>query len=145
LSQSRDFISFFIGILIHIFNHAAVQLLRLTQCHKSDNNDRGISDATELAGLWYDPFESRKTKRKGNIIMGMNDLYQKQCKEQKEQLEKSLADITTMISMLEIGVKQYPENMAFELSKFYRGMLKDAQLGKEICEKKVAELAERIE
>ncbi len=77
--------------------------------------------------------------------MGMNELFQKQCKEQKEQLEKSLADIITMISMLETGVKQYPENTAFELSKFYRGMLKDAQLGKEICEKRIAELTERIE
>jgi hypothetical protein len=77
--------------------------------------------------------------------MGMKDLFQKQCREQKEQLEKSLADIVTMISMLETGVKQYPENTAFELSKFYRGMLKEAQLGKEICEKKIAELAERIE
>ena len=28
--------------------------------------------------------------------MGMNDLYQKQCKEEKEQLEKSLVDIITM-------------------------------------------------
>ena len=77
--------------------------------------------------------------------MGMNELYQKQCREQKEQLEKSLADINTMISMLEIGVKQYPENTAFELSKFYRGMLKDAQRGKETCEKKIAELSEKIE
>ena len=77
--------------------------------------------------------------------MGMNELYQKQCKEQKEQLERSLADIITMISMLEAGVKQYPENMAFELSQFYRGMLKDAELGKEKCEKKIAELSERIE
>ncbi len=77
--------------------------------------------------------------------MGMNELYQKQCREQKEQLEKSLADINTMISMLEIGVKQYPENTAFELSKFYRGMLKDAQRGKETCEKKIAELTEKIE
>jgi hypothetical protein len=77
--------------------------------------------------------------------MGMNDLYLKQCKEEKEQLEKSLADITTMISMLEIGVKQYPENIAFELSMFYRGMLKDAQVGKETCEKKIAELSEKIE
>lgn len=77
--------------------------------------------------------------------MGMNDLYQKQCKEEKEQLEKSLADIITMISMLKIGVKQYPDNTAFILSQFYRGMLKDAQLGKEICEKRIAELAEKIE
>ncbi|HEX2769551.1 MAG TPA: hypothetical protein VHN12_09715 [Geobacteraceae bacterium] len=77
--------------------------------------------------------------------MGMNDLYQKQCKDEKEQLEKSLADIITMISMLEIGVKQYPENTAFELSKYYRGMLKDAQLGKETCEKRIAELTEKIE
>jgi hypothetical protein len=92
----------------------------------------------------YQP-ESRKAKRKGNIIMGMNDLYQKQCKEEKEQLEKSLADIITMISMLETGVKQYPENTAFELSKFYRGMLKDAKLGKETCEKRIAELTEKIE
>ena len=77
--------------------------------------------------------------------MGMNELYQKQCREQKEQLEKSLADINSMISMLEIGVKQYPENTAFELSKFYSGMLKDAQLGKETCEKRIAELTEKIE
>jgi hypothetical protein len=77
--------------------------------------------------------------------MGMNELYQKQCREQKEQLEKSLADINSMISMLEIGVKQYPENTAFEISKFYRGMLKDAQLGKETCEKRIAELTEKIE
>jgi phosphoenolpyruvate-protein kinase (PTS system EI component) len=77
--------------------------------------------------------------------MGMNDLYQKQCKEEKEQLEKSLADIITMISMLETGVKQYPENTSFELSKFYRRMLKDAQLGKEACEKRIAELSEKIE
>jgi hypothetical protein len=77
--------------------------------------------------------------------MGMKDLYQKQCKEEKEQLEKSLADIITMISMLEMGVKQYPENTAFELSNFYRGMLKEAQLGKEICEKSIAGLIEIIE
>lgn len=77
--------------------------------------------------------------------MGMKDLFQKQCKEQKEQLEKSLADILTMISMLETGVKQYPENIAFDLSNFYGGMLKDAQLGKEICEKRIAELSEKIE
>jgi hypothetical protein len=89
--------------------------------------------------------ESRKFKREGNIIMGMKDLYQKQCKEEKEQLEKSLADIITMISMLEKGVKQYPENTAFELSKFYRGMLKDALLGKETCEKRIAGLIEKIE
>jgi hypothetical protein len=89
--------------------------------------------------------KSRKTKRKGDIIMGMNDLYQKQCKEEKEQLEKSLADIITMISMLETGVKQYPENTAFTLSKFYRGMLKEAELGKETCEKRIAELTEIIE
>ena len=89
--------------------------------------------------------ESRKTKRKGDIIMGMNDLYQKQCKEEKEQLEKSLADIITMISMLKAGVKQYPETTAFTLSRFYRGMLKEAELGKEICEKRIAELTEMIE
>jgi hypothetical protein len=77
--------------------------------------------------------------------MGMKDLFRKQCKEQIEQLEKSLADIITMISMLETGVKQYPENIAFELSKFYRGMLKDAQLGKEICEKRIFELSEKFE
>jgi hypothetical protein len=76
--------------------------------------------------------------------MGINELYQKQCKEQKEQLEKSLCDIVTMISMLETGVKQYPENIAFELSTFYRGMLKDAQIGKEICEKRIPELTEKI-
>jgi hypothetical protein len=77
--------------------------------------------------------------------MGMNELFQKQCKEQKDQLEKSLADINSMITMLETGVKQYPENIAFELSKFYRGMLKDAKLGKETCEKRIAELIEKIE
>jgi hypothetical protein len=77
--------------------------------------------------------------------MGMHDLYQKQCKEKKEQIEKSLADIITMISMLEIGVKQYPENTAFELAQLYRGLLKDAQLTKETCERKIAELAEKIE
>ena len=77
--------------------------------------------------------------------MGMNDLYQKQCKEEKEQLGKSLADINTMISMLETGVKQYPEKTAFKLSQFYKGMLKDARLGKEICEQRIAELSERIE
>jgi hypothetical protein len=77
--------------------------------------------------------------------MGMNDLYLKQCKEEKEQLEKSLADINIIISMLEIGVKQYPENTAFELSKFYRGMLKDAQVGKETCEIRIDELSEKIE
>ena len=89
--------------------------------------------------------KSRKAKRKGKIIMGMKDLYQKQCKEEKEQLEKSLADIITMISMLKNGVKQYPENTAFELSKLYRGMLKDAQLIKETFEKVIAELTEKIE
>ena len=88
--------------------------------------------------------EYRKSEWKGNVIMGMNDLYQKQCKEQKEQLEKSLADIITMISMLETGVKQYPENTAFELSKLYRGLLKDAQLLKETCGKKIAEFSEHI-
>jgi len=87
----------------------------------------------------------RKTKRKGNIIMGMKDLYQRQCIEEKEQLEKSLVDIDSMISMLETGVKQYPEKTAFKLSQFYRGMLKDAQLGKELCEQRIAELTERIE
>jgi hypothetical protein len=76
--------------------------------------------------------------------MGMQELFQKQCREQKEQLEKSLADIIIMISMLEKGVKQYPENIAFELSKLYVGLLKDAQLIKETCEKKIAELAEKI-
>lgn len=88
--------------------------------------------------------EEGKVKMKGNIIMGMNDLYQKQCKEEREQLEKSLADIIKMIAMLERGVKQYPENTAIKLSKFYRGMLNDAQLGKEICEERIAELSERI-
>ena len=77
--------------------------------------------------------------------MGMNELYQKQCKEEKEQLEKSLSDIITMVSMLEIGVKQFPENTAFTLSKFYNGMLKEARLGKETCEKRIAELNEKIE
>jgi len=76
--------------------------------------------------------------------MGMSDLFQKQCKEKKEQLEKSLADIISMISMLETGVKQYPENTAFELSKLYRGLLKEAQFLKETCEKKIAELSENI-
>ena len=89
--------------------------------------------------------KSRKAKRKGDIIMGMKDLYQKQCKEEKEQLEKSLAEIITMISMLKAGVKQYPETTAFTLSRFYRGMLKEAELGKEICEKRIAELTEKIE
>ena len=89
--------------------------------------------------------KSRKAKRKGDIIMGMKDLYQQQCKEEKDQLEKSLADIITMISMLEIGVKQYPETTAYTLSKFYRGMLKEAGLGKETCEKRIAELTEIIE
>ena len=88
---------------------------------------------------------TNSVKRKGKIIMGMNDLYQKQCKEEKEQLEKSLADIITMISMLKAGVKQYPETTAFTLSRFYRGMLKEAELGKEICEKRIAELTEIIE
>jgi hypothetical protein len=50
-----------------------------------------------------------------------------------------------MISMLKNGVKQYPENTAFELSKLYRGMLKDAQLVKETFEKVIAELTEKIE
>jgi hypothetical protein len=77
--------------------------------------------------------------------MGMKDLYQKQCKEEKEQLEKSLADIITMISMLETGVKLYPENTAFELSKLYRGLLKDARLIKETLEKRIADLIEKIE
>ena len=76
--------------------------------------------------------------------MGMSDLFQKQCKEKKEQLEKSLADIISMISMLETGVKQYPENTAFELSKLYRGLLKEAQFLKETCEKKIAELSENF-
>ena len=62
----------------------------------------------------------------------------------KEQLEISLAEIITMISMLETGVKQYPENTAFELSKLYRGLLKEAQFLKETCEKKIAELSENI-
>jgi hypothetical protein len=78
------------------------------------------------------------------MIMGMKDLYQKQCREEKEQLERSLADIATMISMLEMGVKQYPENTSYELSKFYRGMLGEAKHGKEICEKKIAGLIEKI-
>jgi len=87
----------------------------------------------------------QESQMKGNIIMGMNDLYQKQCKEKKGELEKSLADIITMISMLENGVKQYPENTAFELSKLYRGLLKDARLIKETCENKIAELSDKIE
>jgi len=62
----------------------------------------------------------------------------------KDQLEKSLAEIITMISMLETGVKKYPENTAFELSNLYRGLLKDAQHLKETCEKKIAELSENF-
>jgi len=77
--------------------------------------------------------------------MGMKDLYQKQCIEEKEQMEKSLVDIDTMISMLKIGVKQYPENTAFNFGEFYKKMLKEALLGKEICEKRIAELTEQIE
>ena len=77
--------------------------------------------------------------------MGMNELYQRQCREEKEQMERSLSDIITMISMLEKGVKQYPENISFKLSQFYRGMLKDARIGKELCEQRIAELGERIQ
>jgi len=77
--------------------------------------------------------------------MGMNELYQKQCIEEKEQVEKSLAEIITMIAMLKAGVKQYPENTAFKLNQFYKGMLKEADLGKEICEQRIAELNERIQ
>jgi len=76
--------------------------------------------------------------------MGMNELYQKQCIEEKEQVEKSLAEIITMIAMLKAGVKQYPENTASKLNQFYKGMLKEAELGKEICEQRIAELNERI-
>jgi hypothetical protein len=77
--------------------------------------------------------------------MGMRDLYQKQCKEEKEQLEKSRADLITMISMLETGVKQYPENTEFELRNLYKGLLKDTQLIKETLEKKIAELIKKID
>ena len=77
--------------------------------------------------------------------MGMRDLFLKQCQEQKEQLEKSLADITEIISMLRTGVKQYPENTEIELATHYRGLLKEAELTKETCERKIAELSEKIE
>jgi len=62
----------------------------------------------------------------------------------KRTTGKSLAEIITMISMLETGVRQYPENTASELSNLYRGLLKDAQHLKETCEKKIAELSENF-
>ncbi len=77
--------------------------------------------------------------------MGMKDLFLKQCMEQKEQLERSLSDIIKVISLIQSGVKQYPENTAFELATHYRGLLKEAELTKETCERKIAELAERID
>ena len=77
--------------------------------------------------------------------MGMKDLFLKQCVEQKEQLERSLSDIIKVISLIQSGVKQYPENTAFELATHYRGLLKEAELTKETCERKIAELAERID
>jgi len=76
--------------------------------------------------------------------MGMKDMFLKQCMEQREQLEISLADIVKVISMVQAGVKQYPENIAFELATHYRGLMKEAQLTKETCERKIAELAEKI-
>ena len=79
------------------------------------------------------------------MVMAMKDLYQKQCKEEKKQLEMSLTDIIKVISMLEIGAKQYPENTEFELARLYRGLLKDAQNIKSTCERKIAELDEKIE
>jgi hypothetical protein len=79
------------------------------------------------------------------MIMGMRDLFQKQCMEQKEQLESSLADIVKVISMVQVGVKQYPENTEIELATHYKGLLKEAQHTKETCERKIAELAEKIE
>lgn len=84
-------------------------------------------------------------KRKGDMNVGMKDMFLKQCTEQKEQLESSLADIIKVISIFESGVKQYPENTAIELATQYRGLLKEAQLTKESLEKKIAELGERID
>jgi hypothetical protein len=83
--------------------------------------------------------------QKGDTGMGMKDMFLKQCTEQKEQLERSLADIVQVISMVRAGVKQYPENTAFELATHYRGLLKEAELTKETCERKIVELAERID
>ncbi len=77
--------------------------------------------------------------------MGMKDLFLKQCVEQKEQLERSLSDIIKVISLIQSGVKQYPENTAFELATHYRGLLKEAELTKETCERKIAEIAGRID
>ena len=77
--------------------------------------------------------------------MALNDLYRKQIEEEKEQLEKSLAEIVKIISMLETGVKIYPESTAINLNKFYKEMLKNAQLGKETFEKGIAELGKIIE
>ena len=77
--------------------------------------------------------------------MGMREMFLKQCIEQKEQLERSLADIIKVISMVQAGVKQYPENIAFELATHYRALLKEAQLTKETCERKIAEQAEKID
>ena len=77
--------------------------------------------------------------------MGMKELFQKQCREQKEQLERSLADIIEVISLIETGVKQYPENTAIELATHYRGLLKEAQQTKKTCERKIAELTGKID
>ena len=77
--------------------------------------------------------------------MGMKELFLKQCMEQKEQLESSLADMVEVISLIQAGVKQYPENTEIELATHYRGLLKEAQLTEEICERKIAELAEKID
>jgi hypothetical protein len=76
--------------------------------------------------------------------MGMRDMFLKQCLEQKEQLEISLADIIQVISLVGAGVKQYPQNIAFELATHYRALLTEAELTKETCEKKIAQLEERI-
>lgn len=77
--------------------------------------------------------------------MGMKEFFLKQCMEQKEQLEKSLADIIKVISTIQTGVNQYPENTEIELATHYRGLLKEAQLTKETCERKITELAEKID
>ena len=79
------------------------------------------------------------------MTMGMKDLFQKQCREQKEQLERSLADIIEVISLIEAGVKQYPENTEIELATHYRGLLKEAKLTRETCERKIAELVKKID
>ena len=76
--------------------------------------------------------------------MGMRDMFLKQCLEEKEQLERSLADIINVISMVRAGVKQYPEKNAFELATHYRALLNEAELTKETCERKIAQLDERI-